>query len=167
MPIKMSEHFDRTDLRILDTVQRDGRITNRELAETVSLSPSACHQRLQRLIENGWINSFHASINVERLCSPLQCIAALSMSSHSPDSFRQLEHAVDQMPEVLEAYTVSGASDFIIRFACASMTRYIELTDELIRECPSISNISTHVVMRQSKHFSGYPLRALNPDFAF
>ena len=70
-------------------------------------------------------------------------------------------------PEVLEAYTVSGASDFIIRFACASMTRYIELTDELIRECPSISNISTHVVMRQSKRFNGFPLRALNPGVSF
>lgn len=167
MPITMPDNFDRTDLRILDTVQRDGRITNRELAETVSLSPSACHQRLQRLIENGWITSFHGSINVDRLCSPLQCIATFSMSSHSADSFRQLECNVNKMPEVLEAYTVSGASDFIIRFACASMTRYIELTDELIRECPSISNISTHVVMRQSKRFNGFPLRELNPGFSF
>ncbi|WP_101760050.1 Lrp/AsnC family transcriptional regulator [Oceanicoccus sp. KOV_DT_Chl] len=167
MSINTPENLDRTDLRILDTVQRDGRITNRELAETVSLSPSACHQRLQRLIEKGWINSFHGDINVDRLCSPMQCIAAISMATHSPDSFRQLEARVDHMPEVLEAYTVSGASDFIIRFACPSMTRYIELTDELIRECPAISNISTHVVMRQSKRFSGFPLRALNPNFSF
>lgn len=154
-------HLDRLDLRILDTLQRDGRTTNKALAERVSLSASACHQRLQRLIDDGWILRFSGHINIERLCAPVQCIATVSLSDHSPDAFSQLERQVANLPEVLEAYTVSGSCDFIMRVACAHMSRYMQITDMLIKNCPEIANISTHVIMKQSKTFAGYPLQEL------
>ncbi|NRA43188.1 MAG: Lrp/AsnC family transcriptional regulator [Pseudomonadales bacterium] len=153
--------LDRIDLKMLDIIQSDGRITNKELAEAVNLSASACHQRLQKLTDQGWINHFMGVVDIDRLCSPVQCIATISLNTHSPDSFRLLESRVAVMPEALEAYTVSGASDFIVRFVCEHMARYMELTDDLIRECPEIGNISSHVVMRQSKKFQGYPVKNL------
>lgn len=158
MPVDSS--LDRLDLRILETLQADGRITNRDLAERVNLSASACHQRVQRLVKQGWLQGFLGLINIERLCAPVNSIASLSLSNHSPDVFNKLEQIVDAMPEALEAYTVSGESDFIIRFACSTMARYLELTDQLIRECPEVTNISTHIVMRESKRFRGYPLKS-------
>ncbi|RMA77638.1 Lrp/AsnC family transcriptional regulator [Umboniibacter marinipuniceus] len=153
--------LDRLDLRILSLIQANGRLANKELAELVNLSPSACHQRFQRLQAEGWIKSFSAEVDVERLCSPVQCIASVSLSNHSPDTFRVLEEQVAATAEALDAYTVSGNCDFIIRFACANMTRYMELTSQLIDRCPEINNISTHVIMRESKRFSGYPLAEL------
>ncbi len=159
--------LDRLDLRILNVIQTDGRITNKELADKVNLSASACHQRLQKLIDQGWVSQFMALIDVERLCAPVQCIATISLNTHAPDSFKCLEARVAAMPEALEAYTVSGASDFIVRFVCEQMTRYMQLTDELICECPEITNISTHVVMRQSKSFQGFPLKNLMRHMPF
>jgi len=156
-----SKNLDRLDLRILQTLQGEGRMTNKELAEHVNLSPSACHQRLQRLITDDWIQGFTGRINIERLCAPVQCIATVSLSSHSPEAFGMLERRVSALPEALEAYTVSGSCDFIIRFACTHMTRYMMITDSLIQNCPEISNISTHVIMKQSKVFSGYPMKEL------
>ncbi|GAA5317188.1 MAG: Lrp/AsnC family transcriptional regulator [Candidatus Pelagadaptatus aseana] len=154
----MSSSLDRIDLKILQTLQDQGRITNKELAEKVNLSPSACHQRLQKLIDDEWLTSFHGVINIDRLCAPVQCIATIALGNHSPDAFRFLEKRVESMPEALEAYTVSGSCDFIVRFACAHMTRYMTLTNSLIQECPEIDTISTHVIMKQSKRFSRYPL---------
>lgn len=153
--------LDRLDLRILDVLQDNGRITNKELAEAVNLSPSACHQRFQRLLDDGWITNFNGVLDIERLCTPVQCIATMTLSNHSPNTFKTLEHKVLSMPEVLEAFTVSGSCDFIARFACSSMTKYMALSSELIEACPEVANISTHVIMQQSKVFKGYPLKSL------
>jgi len=153
--------LDRTDLKILQTLQADGRMTNKELADQVNLSPSACHQRLQKLIDDEWLQGFMGQVNIERLCAPVQCIATISLGTHAPDTFRFLEKRVDAMPEALEAFTVSGGCDFIVRFACTHMSDYMTLTNSLIQECPEISNIVTHVIMRHSKVFKGYPVKEL------
>ncbi len=153
--------LDRTDLKILQTLQADGRMTNKELADQVNLSPSACHQRLQKLIDDGWLQGFMGQVNIERLCAPVQCIATISLGTHAPDAFRFLEKRVEAMPEALEAFTVSGGCDFIVRFACTHMSDYMTLTNSLIQECPEISNIVTHVIMRHSKVFKGYPVKEL------
>ncbi len=160
----MSSHahsLDRLDLKILQTLQDDGRMTNKELADQVNLSPSACHQRLQKLIDDDWLQGFMGKVNIERLCAPVQCIATISLGTHAPDAFRFLEKRVDAMPEALEAFTVSGGCDFIVRFACTHMSGYMSLTNSLIQECPEISNIVTHVIMKHSKVFSGYPVNEL------
>lgn len=157
----MSEALDRIDLRVLDVLQSEGRITNKELAEKVNLSPSATHHRLQRLIAEGWLESFSANVNIDKLCSPVQCIATVSMNNHSPDSFNLLEKKVLELDEVLEAYTVSGSCDFIMRIACVSMQRYMALTDIIISSCQEISNISTHVILKNNKKFKRYPIKDL------
>jgi len=153
--------LDRLDLRILQTLQSNGRMTNKELADKVNLSTSACHQRLQRLMDDGWISNFLGIIDVERLCAPVQCIATIALKDHAPEAFKSLEKSVEEMPEALEAYTVSGGCDFIVRFACSHMSRYMLLTNELIQQCPQITNISTHVILRQSKAFRGYPIQEI------
>jgi len=153
--------LDRLDLRILQQLQQNGRVSNKDLAEKVNLSASACHQRLQRLIDDGWIKDFLGVIDIDRLCAPVQCIATIALKDHAPETFRILEKSVNNMPEVLEAYTVSGGCDFIIRFACSQMSRYMMLTNLLIQECPQISNISTHVILKQSKLFSGFPIQEI------
>ena len=65
--MRRASELDRLDLRMLQALQDDGRITNKELAAKVNLSPSACHQRLQKLIQDGWIDGFIGMINIDRL----------------------------------------------------------------------------------------------------
>lgn len=167
MSNQKTAELDRIDLRMLDLLQHNGRITNSDLAEKINLSASACYQRLQRLIADGWINDFQGRLNIEKISSPVQCIATICLSNHNPESFNILEQKISDMPQVLDAYTVSGACDFVVRFACTQMTEYMALTEALIQNCPYINNISTHVVMRQSKYFNGFPLRELLPDDKF
>lgn len=156
--MKASHTLDRTDLKMLQLLQESGRISNKELAERVNLSASACYQRLQRLLDEQWLLGVHARVNMEKLGSPVQCITTISMSNHAPDSFSLLERNLESLPEVLEAYTVSGGCDFIVRFACDQMSRYMTLTNELIQQCPDIGHINTHVVLKQSKTFTGFTL---------
>lgn len=153
--------LDRLDFRMLEILQKHGRITNKDLAEKINLSPSACHQRLQRLVDEEWVLGFHGLVNVKKLCEPVECITTVSLNSHSNETFRFLETRFNEMPEVLEAFTVSGNCDFIVWFACSKMSRYVAITDALIEECPEISIINTHVVLKQSKSFNGYPLDEL------
>ena len=159
--MKQANSLDRLDLKMLQALQANGRMTNKELADQVNLSASACHQRLQRLLDDGWILGFTGQINIQRLCEPVQCIATISLNNHAPDTFRFLENRIDAVPEALEAYTVSGSCDFIVHFACSQMSRYMSLTNALIQDCPEISNIHTHVVLKQTKSFKGYPLDEL------
>jgi len=153
--------LDRLDLRILQALQKNGRMTNKELAEKVNLSTSACHQRLQKLIDDGWLKDFLGVVDVDRLCAPVHCIATISMKDHAPEAFKALEQCINSMPEALEAYTVSGSCDFIARFACSQMGQYMNLTNDLIQACPQVGNISTHVILKQSKSFSGYPIQEI------
>lgn len=150
--------LDRIDIRILSTLQGNGRISNKDLAEQVNLSTSACHQRLQRLMDEDWLLGIQGVVNIDKLAAPVQCLATISMSCHAPESFALVEKQLERMPEVLEAYTVSGGCDFIVRFACAQMSRYMDLTNELIHYCPDIGHINTHVVLKQSKRFQGFTL---------
>jgi len=153
--------LDRLDLKILEVIQSNGRISNKELATQINLSPSACHQRFVSLQADGWISEFNAVVDIERLCSPVQCISSLTLSNHSPDVFKRLEEEVNRIPEALEAFTVSGVNDFIVRFACTSMNRYMHISNSLLDLIPEVSNISTHVVMKESKTFRGYPIKEL------
>ena len=88
--MKTSNLPDRLDLKILEILQKNGRITNKELAVRVNLSSSACHQRLQRLIDDGWILGFNGQINIKKLCEPVECITTIKLNNHSNDTFRFL-----------------------------------------------------------------------------
>ena len=156
--MKAEHTLDRIDLKMLQLLQDNGRISNKELAEKVNLSTSACHQRLQRLLDEKWLLGIQGLVNMEKLGAPVQCIATISLQQHAPETFQRLEQHFSELAEVLEAYTVSGGCDFIVRFACDQMSRYMALTNGLIQQCPEIAQINTHVVLKQSKTFSGFAL---------
>ncbi len=159
-----SRPLDRLDMRILVTLHAQGGISNKELAEHINLSPSACHQRLHKLIDDGWIAGFTGNLNIERLCSPVQCIATFSLNNQSPETFEFVEKRIESLPEALECFTVSGPSDLVVRFACGNMNSYMSLTNGLMRDCPEINHINTHVIMKHNKSFSGFPLKSLVQD---
>lgn len=155
--------LDRLDIRILEALQADGRITNKDLAERVNLSPSACHQRAQNLIEAGWITGFLGMLEIDRLCEPVRCITTISLGSHATENFSQLEHYINRLPECTQAYTVSGNCDMIAHFACTGMSRYMALTNEITDHCPQVKQLNTYVVLQQCKAFTGYDLKTLMP----
>lgn len=155
--------LDKIDLKILSKLQKDARITNQNLAEAISLSPSSCLQRVRRLEENGIISSYHARIELHRLCRHLTCIATVAMKNHTQDDFHDFESLVNSIPEIVECLTVSGEFDFFLRIICPDMQRYVEINEQLVSSVNYAININTHVVMSENKRFSGVQLNTLEP----
>ncbi|MEC8740741.1 MAG: Lrp/AsnC family transcriptional regulator, partial [Pseudomonadota bacterium] len=123
--------LDKVDLRILQTLQKDGRITNQNLAERVNLSPSSCLQRVRRLDQAGVISYYLAHLNLGSIARHIICLATISVKNHTQEDFNAFEDLIESIPEVVECYTVSGESDFLLKVICADMRRYVEINDQL------------------------------------
>ena len=153
--------LDRIDLKILQTLQRNGRITNQNLAEKVCLSPSSCLQRVRRLEKEQVIQSYHARIDLSRVARHIICLATVSLKNHTQQEFKAFESLVESIPEVVECYTVSGESDFLIRIICADMNRYLEINDQLVSSSSYQVTINSYVVMKENKAFEAVELNTL------
>jgi len=153
--------LDKTDIKILQTLQNQGRMTNLDLANLVHLSPSSCLQRVRRLEQANVIDSYTANLELSAIARHIMCIATVSLKNHTQKEFEQFEELVATIPEVVECYTVSGESDFFMRVICPNMKRYLEINGELLGAHASQVNINTYVVMKESKRFRGVELKTL------
>ena len=150
--------LDAIDRRILIELQRSGRITNQALAERVGLSPSACLARVRRLESEGVIAGYHARLARERLGASVVIFAPVSLKSQHPRDLARFEAAMDAIPEVIEAAQVSGPFDFLLKVVTRDVHAWSELADSLIAADLGIDKITSHILMKQSKAFAGYPV---------
>jgi DNA-binding Lrp family transcriptional regulator len=153
--------LDKIDLRILKVLQEQARITNQDLADEIHLSPSSCLMRVRKLEQSGVLASYHASVDLKKICRIVKCIVTISMHNQTKKDFAQFQTYVNSVPEILECYTVSGAFDFFLKVASPNMERYLEITDELIECTEAEIHLSTHVVMDETKSERAYPLDRL------
>ena len=103
--------LDAIDRRLLAALQKEGRITNAELAERVNLSPSACHRRVQRLESEGYISGFVALLNARRLGRPTTVFVEITLSGQADELLEAFERAVTTVPDILECLGHTAASD--------------------------------------------------------
>jgi DNA-binding Lrp family transcriptional regulator len=156
-----SPKLDKIDLRILEILQHDGRITNQKLAEQVNLSASSCLQRVRRLEQEGVIGSYHAHLSLGSIARHIMCLATVSLKNHTQEEFNAFEALIESIPEVVECYTVSGESDFLLRIICPDMNRYVEINDQLVGNSRYQVTINSYVVMKENKSFRGVNLETL------
>lgn len=149
--------IDRVDHRILTALQRSGRMTNQNLAEQVALSPSACLARVRRLERLGVITGYRAQVDPTQLGSCLVIFAELTVSAHDAGTTGHVETALRSIPEVVEAYQVSGGYDFLVRFLVADMAEWVALADRLLAGELKITTLRTVVVTRVLKAWDGVP----------
>lgn len=150
--------LDAIDRKILIALQDEGRITNQALAERVALSPSACLARVRRLEADGFIEGYHARLSLERLGPSVVIFAPVSLKSQHPRDMARFEAAVAAIPEVVEAAQVSGAFDFLLKVVTRDVHAWRDLADSLIEADLGVDKITSHVLMKQSKAFAGYPV---------
>ena len=153
-PLKL----DRIDRRILATLQIDGRITNQALAEQAALSPSACLARVRRLEKAGVIEGYGARLNPWALEASLILYAEVWLKSQHPSDLARFEAAIAGMPEIVEASYVSGPFDYLIKVVTPDMASWIDLSEGLIAAGLGVDKIITHVLMKKTKRFTGYPI---------
>jgi len=153
--------LDKIDYKIIDILQKDGRVTNQELARQVDLAPSSCLLRLRHLEENGVISGYHARVNLHSVCRFVTCMAGVNLKNHTHQEFIAFQEVVASIPEIVEYYTVSGECDFILKIICRDMSAYLEINDKLISSSSYSAIINTYVVMEENKSFSSVDLDTL------
>lgn len=156
-----SGKIDRIDLKILSALQADARITNQALADAVGLSPSPCLQRVKRLEQRGILKGYLGRVALDGIAHSVTVIAAVSLESHAKQQFDRFEEAAAAIPELVECHKVSGPFDYFLRFVCADVQTYERISDGLLLEGPTGMKVSSHVVLQETKPFTGYPLEQL------
>ena len=144
---------DRLDLRILAQLQKNGRMTNVDLADAVGLSPSPCLNRVRRLEKAGVISGYQAHIELTKVCRHVDVIAAVTLRDHGLEDFEVFEEMVAGMRFVIECTKVSGPIDYLVRFICPDIAAYQMLSDELLKLGPKVNNLSSYIVLKTVKPF--------------
>lgn len=150
--------LDRIDRKILRALQAEGRLTNQALAERVALSPSACLARVRRLERIGVIEGYHARLDPFRLDIGLVLFAEVTLEGRDPDEEVRFEKALETYPQIVEASSVSGDVDYLLKVVVADMAEWTRLKDAMIGAGLGVRRITTHVLMSKPRIFTGYPV---------
>ena len=150
--------LDSIDLRILEAVQADGRITKLRLAEKVGLSPTPCWLRLRKLEQAGLIEGYHARLSPRRIAPFATVIVAVTLANHRQADFERFERAVGQLPEVVACWSVGGGVDYFLKVVARDIDAYQRLIDRLLAGEIGIDRYFTYIVTRVVKEDGAFPM---------
>jgi Lrp/AsnC family leucine-responsive transcriptional regulator len=150
--------IDKIDARILRVLQKDGRISNLKLAETVHLSPTAVLERVKRLTREGYILGYEARLNPTKLGAGMLVFVEVLLDRTAPDVMDTFRAAVQARPEILECHLVAGGFDYLIKTRVADMSAYREMIASVIWSLPGVRETRTYTVMEEVKNTTVLPL---------
>jgi Lrp/AsnC family leucine-responsive transcriptional regulator len=151
--------LDNFDRRILGLLQREGRISNQELAERIGLSPSPCLRRVRALEEAGLIMGYRAVLDPAKLGLTLLALIHISMDRHTPERFANFEQRVAELPEVLECLLITGQdADYQLKVIVRDMEAYQVLLLNKITRIEGVSGVHSSFVMRRVVDTTALPL---------
>jgi Lrp/AsnC family transcriptional regulator, leucine-responsive regulatory protein len=156
--VSVRSHLDDIDLQILAILQADGRITNADLAKKVGLSPPSVLQRVRSLEKANLIRGYHALLDAERLGLRITALAMVSLSLHQEQPIERFRRSIQDIPEILECYHVSGEFDFLMKIQVKDIRAYEALIREKISKIKGIRQIKTSFVLGMPKHTTQIPL---------
>ena len=149
--------FDRIDLKILRTLQSEGRLTNAELAARVKVSPATCHRRTQRLFEEGYITGVRAQIDPGAVGLGALVMVGVVLDRSTPESFAAFEKAVLPMKDVLDCDLVAGDFDYLLKIRVRDMADFNKLHGEKLIALPGVRQTRTFFVMKEVKENAPLP----------
>ncbi len=143
--------IDAINHKILRELQRDGRISNTDLAEKVGLSPSACLRRVQELERNGVIQGYRAVLNRKSMGAGFTVYVTVGLSEHTKKSQDAFEKVMAAAPEVRECHNVTGVVEYILRIEAESLEAYKHFHTEVLGQAPNVTSITSFIVMDSPK----------------
>lgn len=146
----MSEPLDRIDVKILKALQKDGRLSNKELAAHVGLAPSSCLERVRRLRKQGVLEGFTARVDPAAMGIGLQAMIAVRLRSHKAEINRAFATQALALREVLSVYYVAGPEDFQVHVAVRDAAHLRDLV-ALIPELGEVAHIQTALIFEHHK----------------
>ena len=147
----METTIDRIDCNILDLLQKDGRLSNKELAAAVGLAPSSCLARVQRLRAEGVLRGAHAEVSPEALGVGLQALIAVQLRQHSRAKVKAFWKHVLALPEVLAVFHVAGAHDFQVHVAVRDAHHLRDLALDAFTTRPEVAHIQTSLIFEWTR----------------
>lgn len=150
--------MDNYEKNILKYLQLDGRISNKELAEKVSLSQAPCWRRVDALQKQGVITGYTTLLDQEKLGLTIIAFAQITLDNHHSDTVDLFDNAIAQLSEVLECHATSGEYDYLLKIITKDMKSYNQLVYEKILTLPSIRSVNTSFSMIQKKQTTILPI---------
>ena len=143
--------LDRTDRKILDVLQREGRISMTNLAQRIGLSTSPCAERVRRMERDGVITGYHARVSPRALGKTLLVFVEITLTSKSGDVFDRVRDELLHVPDVQECHLVSGGFDYLVKARLGGMDEYRRLLGDILQKLPVAAQSHSYVVMEELK----------------
>jgi len=151
--------LDRTDNFILAALQRDGRLSNRELAERAHLSESACLRRVRALEEAGVIDGYTAHVNQAKVGLPGNVFVSITLNRQEQADLAAFEAAVQRVPEVMECYLMTGQQDYLLRVVVSDPADFERLHSQHLTRLPGVARVQSSFALRVVRKGAELPIR--------
>ncbi len=151
--------MDRYDRHILEALQQDGRISNKQLAERVNLSESACLRRVRALEDSGTIQRYVAMLSQDKVGVSGDVLVHIGLHREEQSELAAFEEAVRQIPEVMECYLMTGEFDYLLRVVVADMADFERIHKEELTRLPGVARVNSSVAIRKVLKRTALPLR--------
>jgi len=149
--------MDTTDKRILDLLQTDASLTVKQIAEQISLSVTPCWKRIQKLEEQGYIRARVALLDPKKINANVTVFVAIKTDQHTVQWIERFNKEVNELPEVMEIYRMSGEIDYLLRVVVSSIEAYDRFYKKLIDRI-ELSNVTSSFAMEQIKYTTALPI---------
>jgi len=154
----MADTLDQTDLQILKTLQKNAKLTTKELADAVHLTPTPVFERLKRLERQGYIKKYVAVLNPEKLGQGLLVFCKVKLKQINHEIADAFTFRILRIPEVTECYNTSGAYDYLLKVRVRDMKQYQEFVLTKLGDIDSVASIESTFVMSEIKQNYGINL---------
>ena len=155
----MKQKLDQTDIKILQALLENGRITNKELAERVGISAPPCLRRVRALEQAGYITGYHAEVDAALLGYGVTVFAMVGLHSQAESDLQEFENRVRAWPEVRECHMLNGDIDFILKIVAPDLASFQTFLTQQLTPAPNVANVKTSLTIRQSKKNAGVPVQ--------
>ena len=152
------EALDKTDIAILDLLQRDGRLPNAKLTELVHVSEASCWRRLKRLEEEGFIDGYHASLNRRKMGLGVMAYVQIKCTQHTDIVTEEFQRIIQSSPNVLACDNTTGEADYLLQVVAADLDDYSRFVDRVLRKLPGVVGIHSNLSLRQIKSTNRLPI---------
>ncbi|HEY6563194.1 MAG TPA: Lrp/AsnC family transcriptional regulator [Pirellulaceae bacterium] len=146
--------LDRTDFELLESLQRNARLTNKELAARIGISPSTCLERVRRLVAKKAIRGFHADVHPTAVGIGVQALISIRLGRHAEISFDSLLKELTQLKEVIHVYLLAGSQDLLVHVAVKDVAHLRALVVDQFTTRPDVAHIETSLIFEFAKSVS-------------
>lgn len=154
--------IDKTDAKILETLQTDARITTSDLSEQLGMSSSPCWRRVKQLEDSKIIKGYGVLLDRKKIGLGVMVFIRVSIDSHSEKEAKKFEEEVTALEHVVACYSIGGDADFLLQVVSPDLDTYADFSMSIIRRLPGIKEMQSMFVLKEIKPFLAFPIRPHN-----